>query len=89
MSDGVPHHWRCIRCNSVVDMEQFKCNCVTSPSPWEPVYLDSPDAAICSLKRKHRPEYKTASEWEVHDAIKKRKMTICSFKKLPRHEKES
>ena len=30
-----PYRWRCKRCNSIVDMEKFKCNCTGSPSPWE------------------------------------------------------
>lgn len=30
-------YWKCRRCNSVVDMDAFKCKCVESPSPWEPI----------------------------------------------------
>ncbi len=33
----VEQKWRCKRCNSMVDMVKFKCNCTESPSPWEPV----------------------------------------------------
>lgn len=29
--------WRCRRCNSIVDMTLFKCNCTESPAPWEPI----------------------------------------------------
>lgn len=29
--------WKCRRCKSIVDMNKFKCNCIESPSPWEPV----------------------------------------------------
>lgn len=30
--------WFCRRCETIVDMENFKCQCTTSPSPWEPIY---------------------------------------------------
>ena len=30
--------WKCKRCNTMVDMVNFKCNCETSPSPWEPIF---------------------------------------------------
>jgi len=29
--------WHCRRCDEEVDMEAFRCCCVESPSPWEPV----------------------------------------------------
>lgn len=29
--------WRCRRCHAFVDMKAFRCECTTSPSPWEPV----------------------------------------------------
>jgi hypothetical protein len=30
-----PQVWRCKRCKQMVDMENFKCGCTVSPSPWE------------------------------------------------------
>lgn len=30
--------WKCRRCNSIVDMANFRCQCTESPSPWEPIY---------------------------------------------------
>ena len=32
-----PTEWKCLRCNTIVDMVKFQCKCKTSPSPWEPV----------------------------------------------------
>jgi hypothetical protein len=29
--------WKCKRCGEIVDMEKFRCGCIISPSPWEPV----------------------------------------------------
>jgi hypothetical protein len=29
--------WKCKRCKYEVDMVAFRCNCKTSPSPWEPI----------------------------------------------------
>ena len=29
--------WKCKRCGEIVDMVNFRCGCVSSPSPWEPV----------------------------------------------------
>ena len=29
--------WKCRRCGYGVDMNTMRCNCITSPSPWEPV----------------------------------------------------
>ncbi len=31
----IEQKWKCKRCNSIVDMKKFKCNCTKSPSPWE------------------------------------------------------
>lgn len=32
-----PTEWKCLRCNTIVDMVKFCCKCKTSPSPWEPI----------------------------------------------------
>jgi thymidylate synthase len=32
--------WKCKRCGEMVDMAAFKCGCVVSPSPWEPIAHD-------------------------------------------------
>lgn len=29
--------WRCLACKEVVDYDKFKCGCITSPAPWEPI----------------------------------------------------
>jgi hypothetical protein len=29
--------WKCKRCKQIVNPETFKCGCIVSPSPWEPV----------------------------------------------------
>ena len=29
-------NWKCKRCGEMVDMVNFRCGCVVSPSPWEP-----------------------------------------------------
>lgn len=29
--------WKCRRCGKIVDMKSFRCECKTSPSPWEPI----------------------------------------------------
>lgn len=29
--------WFCKRCETIVDYENFKCNCSISPSPWVPI----------------------------------------------------
>src|SRR3989304_4286415 len=31
--DETQSEWRCLRCNSMVDMEKFRCQCTESPSP--------------------------------------------------------
>lgn len=28
--------WKCRRCGELVDMENRRCSCSVSPSPWEP-----------------------------------------------------
>lgn len=30
--------WRCKRCEVIFDDSNKKCDCVTSPSPWEPIF---------------------------------------------------
>lgn len=36
-----PLYWKCKRCNTIVDMDKFNCECIKSPSPWEPIYIEN------------------------------------------------
>lgn len=36
-------HWRCTRCQQMVNLDAFRCGCSDSPSPWEPVEAPKED----------------------------------------------
>lgn len=34
------YKWKCLRCNTDVDMTIRKCKCIISPSPWDLVKIN-------------------------------------------------